>query len=138
MVQMINAFGNKFEKKIEGSGDVDLAALSGGAKIAKVFHERFPFEMVRVESDERSLRKEISFAIKNIHGIRVGLFTPDMAFEAVARKLIEKLKVPLKCPCDPHPGQQVPCQKCVELVAGELNDVIAELGEDMSRFPKCV
>ncbi len=68
MVQMINQFGNKFEKKIEGSGDVNLSKLSAGARIAKVFHERFPFEIVKMEQDERTLRKEISFAIKNIHG----------------------------------------------------------------------
>ncbi len=46
-----------------------------------------------MELDERSLRKEIAYAIKNIRGIRVGLFTPDEAFEAVVKSLIEKLKV---------------------------------------------
>ena len=39
------------------------------------------------EYDERQLRKEISFAIKNIHGIRSGLFTPDQAFETIVKKV---------------------------------------------------
>lgn len=29
------------------------------------------------EYDERQLRREITYAIKNIHGVRSGLFTPD-------------------------------------------------------------
>lgn len=122
MVQMINAFASGFEKKIEGSGDtVSVSALSGGAKIARVFHERFPYEVVKVEVDEKSLRKEIGFAIKNIHGIRVGLFTPDMAFEAVAKRLIEKMLVP--------------CYKCIDMVAAELHDIVNEIGKNMDRFP---
>lgn len=97
-----------FEKRIEGSGDqIDTYELSGGARINRIFHERFPFELVKVscplllalqsqaggealslspsgradadpppvcslqmEFDEKELRREISYAIKNIHGIR--------------------------------------------------------------------
>lgn len=34
---------------IEGSGDqVDTVQLSGGAKINRIFHERFPFELSKV------------------------------------------------------------------------------------------
>lgn len=99
---MVQQFAVDFEKRIEGSGDqVETYELSGGAKINRIFHERFPFEIVKVsltrrqthptcdlwntlrprvctsvclceqlESDEKTLRKEISYAIKNIHGIR--------------------------------------------------------------------
>ena len=42
-------FAADFEKRIEGSGDqVDTIELSGGAKINRIFHERFPFELVKV------------------------------------------------------------------------------------------
>lgn len=52
----------------------------------------------QMEFDEKELRKEIAFAIRNIHGIRVGLFTPDMAFEAIVKRQIAKLKEPsIKC-----------------------------------------
>ena len=51
-----------------------------------------------MEMDEKNLRKEIAFAITNIHGVRVGLFTPDLAFEAVVKKQITRLKEPtIKC-----------------------------------------
>lgn len=48
---MVQQFGVDFEKCIEGSGDqVDTSNLSGGAKINRIFHERFPFELVKVTS----------------------------------------------------------------------------------------
>lgn len=38
-----------FEKVIEGSGDkVDTVSLSGGARINRIFHERFPYELIKV------------------------------------------------------------------------------------------
>ncbi|XP_049989652.1 dynamin-2-like [Alexandromys fortis] len=68
---MVQQFGVDFEKRIEGSGDqVDTLELSGGARINRIFHERFPFELVKMEFDEKDLRREISYAIKNIHGVR--------------------------------------------------------------------
>eukprot|EP00055_Hartaetosiga_balthica_P003852 m.9176 g.9176 ORF g.9176 m.9176 type:complete len:818 (-) comp3388_c1_seq1:75-2528(-) len=122
MVQMINNFAHDFEKKIEGSGDVDVEALSGGARISHVFHEKFPFEIAKMKVEERALRREITFAIKNIRGIRVGLFTPDQAFEAVTKRLIEKLREP--------------CRRCVEMVSSELASVVTGLADEMQRFPK--
>lgn len=60
--------------------------------------------------DEKELRREISFAIRNIHGIRVGLFTPDMAFEAIVKKQIAMLREPIL--------------KCIDLVVQELSAVV--------------
>uniref|UniRef100_A0A8C6WIE1 Interferon-induced GTP-binding protein Mx n=1 Tax=Neogobius melanostomus TaxID=47308 RepID=A0A8C6WIE1_9GOBI len=116
LLQMVQQFGVDFEKCIEGSGDqVDTSNLSGGAKINRIFHERFPFELVKMEFDEKELRKEISYAIKNIHGVRTGLFTPDMAFEAIVKKQVIKLKDP--------------CLKCVDLVVTELVALIRKCTE---------
>lgn len=51
---MVQQFGVDFEKRIEGSGDqVDTNELSGGAKINRIFHERFPFELVKVSVPSR-------------------------------------------------------------------------------------
>ena len=47
--RMVNQFGVDFEKNIEGSGDqINMKELSGGAKINRIFFERFPFELVKV------------------------------------------------------------------------------------------
>lgn len=46
---MIQGFNETFEKLVEGTGSsVDTNELSGGAKINKIFHERFPYELVKV------------------------------------------------------------------------------------------
>ena len=67
---MVQQLQQDFERAIEGSGSaaVNTMELSGGAKINRLFHERFPYEIVRMEFDEKELRKEIAFAIRNIHG----------------------------------------------------------------------
>uniref|UniRef100_A0A8C5H6I7 Interferon-induced GTP-binding protein Mx n=1 Tax=Gouania willdenowi TaxID=441366 RepID=A0A8C5H6I7_GOUWI len=62
LLQMVQQFSVDFEKRIEGSGDqVDTVELSGGAKINRIFHERFPFELVKMECDEKEMRREISY-----------------------------------------------------------------------------
>ncbi|XP_072429643.1 dynamin 3a isoform X1 [Chiloscyllium punctatum] len=123
LLLMVKQFSVDFDKRIEGSGDqVDTLELSGGARINKVFHERFPFELVKMEFDEKELRREISYAIKNIHGIRPGLFTPDMAFETIVKKQIVKLKEP--------------CLKCVDLVIQELIHTVRQCSCKLGRYPK--
>ncbi|XP_042565221.1 dynamin-1a isoform X2 [Clupea harengus] len=122
LLQMVQQFSVDFEKRIEGSGDqIDTYELSGGAKINRIFHERFPFELVKMEFDEKELRKEISYAIKNIHGIRTGLFTPDLAFEAIVKKQIQKL--------------QVPTLKCIDMVVSELTSTIRKCSEKLAQYP---
>ncbi|XP_076092253.1 dynamin-1-like isoform X9 [Mytilus galloprovincialis] len=123
MMQMCTQFGSDFEKTIEGSGaEISTLELSGGAKINRIFHERFPFELVKMEFDERELRREIGIIIKNIHAIRTGLFTPDMAFEAVVKKQIDKLKGP--------------SLKCVDMVISELTNVVHKCSSKMTRYPR--
>ncbi|XP_074977716.1 dynamin-2 isoform X5 [Caretta caretta] len=123
LLQMVQQFGVDFEKRIEGSGDqVDTLELSGGARINRIFHERFPFELVKMEFDEKDLRREISYAIKNIHGIRTGLFTPDLAFEAIVKKQVVKLKEP--------------CLKCVDLVIQELINTVRQCTSKLGSYPR--
>ena len=116
---MITTFGGDFDKSIEGSGsEISTSELSGGAKINRIFHERFPFELVKQEFDEKELRREITYAIKNIHGIRTGLFTPDMAFETIVKKQIQKLREPSLA--------------CVDMVVTELTNVVRKCTEAVS------
>ncbi|XP_057185031.1 dynamin-1a isoform X3 [Triplophysa rosa] len=122
LLQMVQQFSVDFDKRIEGSGDqIDTYELSGGARINRIFHERFPFELVKMEFDEKELRKEISYAIKNIHGIRTGLFTPDLAFEAIVKKQMQKLNGP--------------CLKCIDMVVSELTSTIHKCSEKLAQYP---
>jgi len=124
MLQMVQQLQQDFERAIEGSGSaaVNTMELSGGAKINRLFHERFPYEIVRMEFDEKELRKEIAFAIRNIHGVRVGLFTPDRAFDMVTKAQIMKLKGP--------------SVKLVDLVCQELLGISRDITVKMNRYPR--
>ncbi|MFH4978863.1 hypothetical protein AB6A40_005572 [Gnathostoma spinigerum] len=124
LMQAVQQFNVDVERSIEGSSakTVSTNELSGGARINRVFHERFPFEMVKMEIDEKVMRREIQIAIRNIYGIRVGLFTPDLAFEAIVKKQIERLKEP--------------SLKCVDLVVNEMTNVIRQCAESVARFPR--
>lgn len=123
LLQLVQRLSVDFEKLIEGSGDkVDTVHLSGGARINRIFHEHFPYELLKLESDERDLRQEITFAIRNIHGVRTGLFTPDLAFEAIVKKQISRLNEP--------------CMKLVDMVSQELITTVYQCINKLSSFPK--
>ncbi|XP_030582493.1 dynamin 3a isoform X2 [Archocentrus centrarchus] len=123
LLQLVQHFAVDFEKLIEGSGDkVDTVNLSGGARINRIFHERFPYELIKMESDEGKLRKEINYAIRNTHGVRTGLFTPDTAFEAIVKKQISRLKEP--------------CIKFIDMVSKELTTTVCQCIDKLSSFPK--
>ena len=117
---MLQNFTMEIEKVIEGGSgeDIDTEHLSGGARINRVFHERFPFELVKLQYDEKGLRKKIAFAIRNVHGVRSGLFTPDMAFESIVKEQIEKLKPP--------------AIQCVDMVITELTTIIRNCTKKVS------
>ncbi|KAK4472724.1 hypothetical protein MN116_003950 [Schistosoma mekongi] len=123
LLQMVQSFEAEFSQNIDGHvGDVNTQTLSGGAEINRVFHERFRYDLLKIEFDEKTLRKEIAVAIQNIHGVRPGLFTPDMAFDATVRKQIEKLRIP--------------SLKCVDMVVSRLTDVLQRCSDKVGRFPR--
>jgi hypothetical protein len=49
---LVQNYGSDFEHRIAGGGTelVSKGELTGGAKINKIFHERFPFELVKVST----------------------------------------------------------------------------------------
>lgn len=124
LMQMVQQFTRDIERSIDGSSAnmVSTNELSGGARINRIFHERFPFEIVKMEIDEKEMRREIQFAIRNIHGVQVGLFTPDKAFKFIAKKQIARLREP--------------SQKCVDLVVNELANVVRQTAESLARYPR--
>ncbi|XP_077462932.1 dynamin 3a isoform X2 [Stigmatopora argus] len=123
LIRHVLQLSGDFEKLMEGSGDeVNTTNLSGGARINQIFHERFPYLLHEMKCDEKKLRMEIGYAIRNIHGVRTGLFTPDMAFQAIVKNQISKLKIP--------------CFTFVDMVCKELVSTISECFSKLSSFPK--
>ncbi|GAV04514.1 hypothetical protein RvY_14783 [Ramazzottius varieornatus] len=126
MLVLIQQFANDFERVIEGAAaghyDVNTNELSGGARINRLFHEQFAYEMEKTNFAETELRREIAYAIRNIHGVRIGLFTPDKAFETIVRTQIVKLKEP--------------ALRCVDMVVAELAKILHEISEKLVLFPR--
>jgi hypothetical protein len=62
LVKLVNAYALQVADAIEGgSKSVSLTELSGGARIARVFSELFPFEVAKIELDEADLRSRIAY-----------------------------------------------------------------------------
>ncbi|XP_028299328.1 dynamin 3a isoform X3 [Gouania willdenowi] len=120
---LIHHFADELKKLIDGTCDnVDTVCLSGGARLNQIFHLRLPNELTKVQPDEIKLRREISYAIRNIHGVRTGLFPPDMAFEAIVKKQISWLKEP--------------CNKFIDMVNEELITTVNQCFDKLTCFPK--
>ncbi|KAL7668219.1 hypothetical protein ACOME3_008931 [Neoechinorhynchus agilis] len=124
MMTLVQATKTDFDRIINGSSAAEISTteLSGGAKINRIFHERYPFELIKIQYDEKELRKAITYAIRNSFGVRPGLFTPDQAFEAIVRHQLEKLLSP--------------SLKCVDLVCAELMNIVQTVTERMVVYPK--
>ena len=60
----------------------------------------------------------LPFLLTHTHTHRVGLFTPDMAFEVIVKRQIEKLLTP--------------SLKCVDMVSTELGSVVQKCAEGVS------
>uniref|UniRef100_A0A8D0AIP6 Interferon-induced GTP-binding protein Mx n=1 Tax=Sander lucioperca TaxID=283035 RepID=A0A8D0AIP6_SANLU len=122
LLQSVQRLAVDFEKLIEGSGDkVDTVNLSGGARINRIFHEHFPNELVKV-SNLPFLRFSCFSSISPLFPYRTGLFTPDMAFEAIVKKQISRLKGP--------------CIQFVDTVSQELISTVYQCINKLSSFPK--
>lgn len=48
---LVNSFSEQFVNTIDGhSGAISVDSLSGGAEINRIFHERFPLDLIEVRS----------------------------------------------------------------------------------------
>uniref|UniRef100_A0A8D0DBF3 Interferon-induced GTP-binding protein Mx n=1 Tax=Sander lucioperca TaxID=283035 RepID=A0A8D0DBF3_SANLU len=120
LLQSVQRLAVDFEKLIEGSGDkVDTVNLSGGARINRIFHEHFPNELVKVCVCVKETQ-QIKCSLILLY--MTGLFTPDMAFEAIVKKQISRLKGP--------------CIQFVDTVSQELISTVYQCINKLSSFPK--
>ncbi|CAF1353641.1 unnamed protein product, partial [Rotaria sordida] len=123
LIGLIHELHETFDTALQGTHLTtdDLKTLTGGARIANIFRERFPFELVKTELQDKDMRNQIIVAIKNIRGFKPGLFTPDEAFEYIVQMQIAKFEDPV--------------MKCIDMVVSELLSVIHETANKMKRYP---
>ncbi|CAF1394886.1 unnamed protein product [Adineta steineri] len=123
LVGLSHELRENFDTALQGTHlkESDLKTLTGGARIANIFRERFPFELVKTELQDKDMRNQTIVAIKNIRGFRSGLFTPDEAFEYIVKMQIMKFEGPI--------------MKCVDMVISELLLIIHEVTNKLKRYP---
>uniref|UniRef100_A0A5K3F379 Dynamin-type G domain-containing protein n=1 Tax=Mesocestoides corti TaxID=53468 RepID=A0A5K3F379_MESCO len=122
LIQLVNNFSEQFINAIDGhSGTISVDSLSGGAEINRIFHERFPLDLIEIQFDEKALRREIAYAIRNVQGIRGGLFTPDQAFDVIVRERIGRLLAPSLA--------------CVDQVVTKLSSIVHGCLGQMASYP---
>jgi hypothetical protein len=69
LMKLLVAFQGMLTLQISGtnSGDgISFTELGGGAKITRIFKDKFALEMAKVDLDESELRREIAYAIRNL------------------------------------------------------------------------
>ena len=127
LLQLLSKFAANFGNSIEGRGSgpdgaVEMAELYGGARISYIFNEVFGRSLRGLDPFEGLDDEDIRTAIANANGPRPSLFVPEIAFDLLVKKQIEKLL---------QPGLQ-----CVDLVFDEMQRMAYQSETaDLSRFP---
>lgn len=85
----------------------------GGARISYIFHEIFRKSLEMLNPFDGLTDNEIRTAIRNANGTRPSLFVPEMSFDLLVRKQIQRLE---------QPGLQ-----CVDLVFDELQRISSQV-----------
>jgi dynamin 1-like protein len=124
--KIITNFIKDFESIIDGTSvdlDAESEALIGGPAIRKVFDEKFSKEMAKIEP--LISKENIISYVKKIGGPRPSVFAPEILFQSIVKKQIERLRNP--------------SLKCAENVQKEMEKVIKQRVQaqaDLKRFPE--
>lgn len=125
ILDLLTKFACNYKAAIDGSGNVVLQELSGGARINYIFHETFGRTLQNVQPLDGLSRLEVLTAIKNSTGPRTAVFVPDSSFEQLVKKQIARL--------------EEPSIRCVELVHEELERIIQHcITKEYLRFPNLI
>ncbi|CBY32368.1 unnamed protein product [Oikopleura dioica] len=125
ILDLLTKFACNYKAAIDGTGNVVLQELSGGARINYIFHETFGRTLENVQPLDGLSRLEVLTAIKNSTGPRTAVFVPDSSFEQLVKKQIARL--------------EEPSIRCVELVHEELERIIQHcITKEYLRFPNLI
>ncbi|CAD6194648.1 unnamed protein product [Caenorhabditis auriculariae] len=127
LLQIITRFATAYTSTIEGtSRNIETTELCGGARICYIFHETFGRSLEGVNPLENLSQLDILTAIRNATGPRPALFVPEVSFELLVKRQIQRL--------------EDPSLRCVELVHEEMQRMVQHCGfttqQEMIRFPR--
>ncbi|CAB3409048.1 unnamed protein product [Caenorhabditis bovis] len=127
LLQIITRFATAYTSTIEGtSRNIETTELCGGARICYIFHDTFGKSLESVNPLENLSQLDILTAIRNATGPRPALFVPEVSFELLVKRQIQRL--------------EEPSLRCVELVHEEMQRMVQHCGfttqQEMIRFPR--
>ncbi|CAI5448042.1 unnamed protein product [Caenorhabditis angaria] len=127
LLQIITRFATAYTSTIEGtSRNIETTELCGGARICYIFHDTFGKSLESVNPLENLTQLDILTAIRNATGPRPALFVPEVSFELLVKRQIQRL--------------EEPSLRCVELVHEEMQRMVQHCGfttqQEMIRFPR--
>ncbi len=109
---------------VAGGGGWEWVCRYGGARISYIFHDVFSKRLDNINPFDELTDQDIRTAIRNATGPRPSLFIPEISFELLVKRQIERL--------------QQPSLQCVDLVFDELKRVASQcesLVAELQRFP---
>jgi dynamin 1-like protein len=128
LLRILAQFAKNFSNKIDGKAvhqdfnSNEVNELHGGARISYIFNEIFGKTLQNIDPFEGLEDDDIRTAIANANGVRPALFVPEIAFDHLVRRQIQRLE---------DPGQ-----RCLDLVVDELQKIISQSETvELHRFP---
>ena len=120
LLPMISSFAQSYCDALEGQlPDVSLSDLYGGARISYVFRDVFTASVMRIDPFDRLSDADIRTAIHNASGPRTALFIPEIAFDLLVKKQIQRLLQPALDAVDMVHAELVrTCTQCEGLMVG--------------------
>lgn len=126
LLHLISNYVRNFTDFLEGRGhrlqEAPPAKLMGGARIHHIFHRIFAQAILDFNAFTGLSDMDIRVAMRNAAGPKPQLFVPEMAFERLVKRQIQKL--------------EEPALQCVSMVFEELKQLAAQSEcPEMQRFP---
>ena len=119
-LHLISGYARSFNDLLLGKSDEAVGKLMGGARIHHIFHRVFAKVVLDFDAFSELSDMDIRVAMRNAAGPKPQLFVPEMAFERMVKRQIQKL--------------EEPAMQCVSMVFEELKHLAAQSGS-LQRFP---
>ncbi|XP_074287055.1 dynamin-related protein 3A-like isoform X2 [Silene latifolia] len=123
VLNILRSYSEAFSSVIDGKNPhISTQELAGGARIRYIFHSIFGKALKEVDPCEDLSDDEIRIAIQNSMGPRNKLFVPEVPFELLIRRQVERL-------LDPS-------MQCLQLACDELIKMSRSCeSRELQRFP---